>query len=202
MEIEIKQRFANKDDFDRFKSHMFSIATAHHTQIQTNHFFNDTEGYFNTNRIALRLREINNDGLLSYKITIKGRHTIVDGVSSAAERETDITPEFFRAALEDPTKILTLDWPYGLEMIDSVKSLVYIGNFKTIRSCVTIQEVPELFEIDETHFPETVEYELEVESIRASEVMPFIIDLANSLNIELRASTQSKFKTFLTQLKQ
>ncbi len=177
LEIEFKQ-LLSKEIYEAIKKQYFQKVN---TMTQTNHYLTDNKGILSSLRYSLRVRELNN----TYEFTLK----VPQGFSKLEFNEM-ITKEDYHKLLnqEHFTSII-------FDELDKVN--VTINDLKLLTSLTTHRLEREyqngILCIDESHYGNTVDYEMEYEAENEENGKQIFTQLLSQYNLEYQGNCPGKY---------
>lgn len=201
VEVEIKIALVNWRDFDRLIRALPAPETRY---IQTNSYLDDEDKSLREARIMLRARETRFPpggakglGKPPVTITAKRRRSAKDGVFISDEREEvwqkDVWDDYVIGRIPLDTSGPVFDW---VREKANFGQLRIIG--QTVNERCVIRSDVFMLEIDKTRFPDdSIEVEIECESIVPEQARQHILELCQGLGIETRSQTLGKYARFL-----
>lgn len=169
---------------------------------QVNHYFDTEKCYFSNNGSTLRIREQDNNYLLTMKLKVSESK---EKQINSKEFSKTLTKENKKYFIKSPNNILVYlkrqqFWQEIMhELKDSVhelKNISYLGNIKNNRIKLMLENKIVL-DLDKTEFPNgALHYELEIENLTKEQEKQCLIYLEN-MAINFEVNTQSKYKRFI-----
>ncbi|KAK4369906.1 hypothetical protein RND71_009381 [Anisodus tanguticus] len=200
MEVEVKLRLPDSTAHEK----VLSLLSLYHTKThnQRNTFFDGACGELSTRRAVLRLRFYENSENVKCMMCLKGKATIIDGVSRVEEDEEELDPKIGYECVANPSKLMEavcLDYSRVLQRAKEEfqvgeEGFVGLGGFKNVRNVFEWNGVE--LEVDETMFDFGTCYEIECESLEPEKVKAMIETLLKDNGIDYSYSEVSKFATF------
>ncbi|MCO5595413.1 hypothetical protein L7F22_049455 [Adiantum nelumboides] len=194
MEVEVKLRLPSAEAHQR----VADLLAAYHqvTHLQQNFFFDGENGELSSKKAVMRLRFYGAD---SHKcvVSLKGKATIADGVSTASEEEEEVADAASaRTCVAEPRHLLTLNSTLINRIAQDfqVSNFVCLGGFHNVRNVFRWEDL--VLELDETQFAFGTAYEIECETTDPERARKTLEDFLNHHGIPFSYSTASKFAYF------
>ena len=179
LEIEYKVMI-NKDGFNKVLNHFKDVPIID----QTNNYYETPNNAVTEEDLSLRIRYIKNDN--SYLLTLKETLSVGKLEHEFYVKGNDISYL--------PAEIIDILNKYNI----NYKDLKCIGSLRTIRREIKTEEYNLC--LDENHYNNIVDYEIECEANDMKKAKKTIIDLLEPLNIEYQKSKKSKLGRFKASL--
>ncbi|KAJ8562278.1 hypothetical protein K7X08_011569 [Anisodus acutangulus] len=140
MEVEVKLRLPDSTAHEK----VLSLLSLYHTKThnQRNTFFDGACGELSTRRAVLRLRFYENSENVKCMMCLKGKATIIDGVSRVEEDEEELDPKIGYECVANPSKLMEavcLDYSRVLQRAKEEfqvgeEGFIGLGGFKNVRN--------------------------------------------------------------------
>ena len=197
MEVEVKLRLPSAEAHQRVADLLSPYHKVHH--LQHNFFFDGSRGELREQKAVFRLRFYGADDSRCVA-SLKGKATIVDGISTGSEEEEEVSDvAMARACVADPSKLSSSAF-LGCKLIRNafndlnVQEFVCLGGFRNVRNVYEWEGL--VIELDETQFDFGTAYEIECETSNPEKARSALEAFLSHNNIPFTYSSVSKFAVF------